>query len=417
MTTPIDRASLDAYRREEETPLEETSLEAIQNSESAIDFRTFLEDYPERLLSLLDQLRPEFVELFMETYALGKDQYFLGDTHGFVQTRTWQALRIIEKAIGALLVLGPEPSASDMQGVLVAANLDQTAFGSLAELIACYAATHDYVAVAEYVGAPAPAIRKIFRPAIKVLSASHNLRVAAIGAYLHSLTHQTSLKQPGLSKRALKRLKRVGTHRFVAPALDESPLLNFGNVEKLEDTSWCMFEASWEGEHNWLPLRTAVLRQAKKIFGKKPAQVFMPADVEGKLLYGYVFARGLGSVRGLLRVQGISSISTQYHETDDSSNVEVPDARAVQIPNADLQKMIAQYKRPKVERIRKNDFVRILTGEASRYCGTVVSVKKNTAIVRVSFPTLRRFIVRADISSLKKLEAKLEEQNFWGVRS
>src|SRR5258708_17109170 len=103
MTHISDAASFEAFQRHETAPL--LSAETLPESSSLIDFKAFAQEYPERLLPLLEKLRPEFQELFAEYWLIGKSQAFIGRVHGFIQTRTWQNLRIIEQAISSMIIL------------------------------------------------------------------------------------------------------------------------------------------------------------------------------------------------------------------------------------------------------------------------------------------------------------------------
>ena len=407
-----DLVSLDSYQHDEEES--EAPSEAAPISSSTLDFTVFATEYPEKLLPVLRQLRPEFQEIFMEYYVLHKPQWFIGDIHGCIQTRIWQTLRIVEKAIGGLLVLGPTPKKSKMRAALLGAGLEATEYGNLSAMIAAYAETRSYAEVAKRFNAPAPAIRKIFRPAVKNLLAAKTIEATAIGAWLRSLIHQASLRKEGISKRAIRRLNRTKVHTFVAPALENTPLLTIGDARRLHNAPWTMLELSWDGEQNLVPVRDAVQAQMKKIFGRSAAQVFLPIDGEGKPLYGYIFARSTGSVRGLLKIKGVSSIATQYHDSEDSSSADIPDARAVLVPDTDVQGMISQYQPPQPPAVHIGDFAQIMTGPAAMYCGTVTEVKKSVE-VRVDFPTGRQMIISADPSSVKLLEARPEQRAFWGI--
>ena len=156
-------------------------------------------------------------------------------------------------------------------------------------MIIAYAKTQSYAEVAAMVHAPVPAIRKIFRPAIAQLSASKDLRTAAVGSYLHNLTHQASLTGAGLSKRCKARTRRVKALRFQAPPTENSPLVSFGRVESLGNTPWYLLEIS--SEHRMTQLSPVLRAQGKKLFGKKPGQIFAPLNADGELEFGYLFAR------------------------------------------------------------------------------------------------------------------------------
>lgn len=300
-----DEASRQNFQQTPEPSEDETlvSIETIPEVNAAADFSSFAQDYPEKLFPLLNRLRPEFQELFIEYYILGKSQNFLGKTHGYIQTRIWQGLRVIEKAIGALMILGTEPTFIEMRDALLMAGFDQTEYGSLAGLIARYAASHSYTEVAKAVNAPAPAIRKIFRPAIQKLMESSDVKVMAIGAYLRNLTHQSSLKKAGISKQAAARLARMKTQQFSAPPVQNSALMRFGSVEGLKGKSWYMLELSSDERsvyswgvrpHNYgnqtfnsvLSPYQMIEAEIKKIFGKNAVEVFAPLNDQGELLYG-----------------------------------------------------------------------------------------------------------------------------------
>jgi hypothetical protein len=404
-----DAASFEAFNRHDVNPL--LSAETLPESGSLIDFKAFAQEYPERLFPLLFKLRPEFVELFAEYWLLGKSQSFIGNAHGFIQTRVWQSLRIIERALGSLIVLGPHPTEDELRTILTQAKLEDTPYGSLAKMITRYATTQDYSLVAKEMRAPVPAIRKIFRPAIAQLSTSKDLRTTAVGSYLHNLTHQASLTGAGLSKRCKARNRRVKTLRFVAPPSNNSPLLSFGHADALGDTPWCMLEIS--SDHRMAQIKPALQPQGKKIFGKKAGQIFAPINADGELEFGYVFARSSvpSLVRKLLHIRGIAELATMC---DGEGNF----VKAVTISNDDVQTMIKKHNPPTNSGFRVGQFVEILTGDAKGYCGTITKEDRNGFIVQVNFPTGRCFLVRADETSLKSLsrvQVAGAKRMFWGV--
>lgn len=402
-------ASFEAFNRREEAEIL-LSAEALPENSSFLSFAAFAKDHPERFFKLVSHLRPEFQELCIEYYVLNKSQSFIGQAHGFIQTRTWQALRIIEQAIGAMILIGAEPRAQLLMTILTNAGLESTEHGSLTKLILLYAEHRNYTRVAKIAKIPVATVRKIFRPAIAKLLADKDIHSVAVGAYLRSMTHQASLTRTGLSRSCLARLKRVKTLHFVAPSADNSPLISFGSVDQLADLPWCMLELS--SDHRMAQLSTALRSQAKSVFGKKAAQIFAPVTSDGELQFGYIFARCMNSksVRSLTRIRGISDISAVYN--DDGAFL-----RPITIPNSDVQEMIRAHQAPEIEEIHSGHFVEILTGPAAKYCGTVLQAKKNKVIVQVDFPTGRKFIVTADTSCVKWLpEVSRNLRAFWGVR-
>ncbi len=401
-------ASFEAFQRNEDAPL--LSAETLPESSSMIDFKAFAQDYPEKLRPLLERLRPEFQELFCEYWLLGKSQSFIGKVHGFIQTRVWQNLRIIEQSIGSLILLGTNPTAKIIRPILRKARVESTEYGSLTDMILIYAKTQNYAQVASAVRAPVPAIRKIFRPVITTLLADKDVKAVAVGAYLRSLTHQASLTGAGLSKRCKARNRRVKTIRFDAPAVETSPLLSFGHTDTLGDTPWCTLEIS--SEHRMAQIMPTLRAQGKKVFGKKAGQIFAPMDADGELTFGYIFARSAtpALTRKLTRIRGIGEMSTVC---DDEGTFKY----AVQVPHADVQKLIAGHDTPEKVSVTAQDFVEILTGEAARYCGTVIRLNTITdeVTVEVTFPTGRNFIVTADQTSVKKLPKILvSKRTFYG---
>jgi hypothetical protein len=404
-------ASLEAFRRKDIDPL--LSAEALPENSSLIDFKAFARDYPDKLAPLLANLRPEFLEFFVEYYLLEKSQTFIGKTHGCVQTRIWQNLRVIEQSIGSMILLGTEPDAEILRPILRKANLEDGMFGNLADMIRCYAASRSYTVVAEKFHTPVPTIRKIFRPAIKTLLADKDVKAVAVGAYLRSLTHQASLTGAGLGKRYLARLKRAKVFRFDAPPADNSPILSFGPVSQLCDTPWCMLEIS--SDHRMLQIAPALRNHGKKLFAKHAAQIFAPTTDDGELAFGYIFARCTRQslVRGLLRVRGISEIATLC---DDEGNF----VHAITVPDADVREMMKKSNAPPLPDVHPNDFVEILTGPAAHYCGTVTQMSRvpDRLTIEVRFPTGKRFVVKADPSCVKPLPecSSPETRQLWGAR-
>ena len=407
MTHVSDAASFEAFQRKDTAPL--LSAETLPESSSLIDFKAFAQEYPERLLPLLERLRPEFQELFAEYWLIGKSQAFIGRVHGFIQTRCWQNLRIIEQAIGSMIILGMNPTAEIIRPILRKARVESTEFGSLTDMIISYAKTQNYAQVAKEVRAPVPAIRKIFRPVIATLLAHKDVKAVAVGAYLRSLTHQASLTGAGLSKRCKARNRHVKTLRFTAPPSETSPLLSFGHTEVLADTPWCLLEISSEGR--MAQIMPTLREQGKKVFGKKAGQIFAPLNSEGELEFGYMFARSVtpALTRKLTKIRGIGEMSTVC---DEDGNF----VHAVTVPNAEVQALINKHDTPNKEKVCAGDFVEILTGEAKGYCGSVMGFDyDSTVMVSVKFPTGRQFFVTASDTSVRKLpKTAISKRVFWG---
>src|ERR1035437_1399661 len=145
-------ASFDAYNRHEVDSC--ISAETSPEISSLIDFKAFAHDYPEKLFLLLKQLRPEFQEFFVEYYLLEKSQSFIGKTHGCIQTRIWQNLRLIEQAIGSMILLGTDPGYDMLNPIIINAGLEYTPYGSLTTMIMHYAASRSYTIVAKRFNAP-----------------------------------------------------------------------------------------------------------------------------------------------------------------------------------------------------------------------------------------------------------------------
>jgi transcription antitermination factor NusG len=402
-----DAASYEAYQRNEPDTL--LSAEALPENSSLVTFSAFARDYPDKLFPLLAQLRPEWQELFVEYWVLHKSQRFIADVHGYIQTRCWQALRIIEQTLGAFVILGTDPSAEVLRPIIAKANLLSTPCGDFTSMISLYAKSRSYAVVAKAAGVPVPTIRKIFRPAITKLLADKNVKAVAVGAYLRNLTHQASLTGEGLSKRYQARLRRIKNRRFVAPPSEESPLISFGAVATLQNTPWCMLEIS--SENHMAQVYPKLKAQGKRVFGKHPAQIYAPVNAEGELAFGYLFARSdsVALVRALTRIRGISEVSSIYND-------EGTFLRAITVPHVDVQKMISAHKTPVATTCRVKDFVEILTGPARNYWGTVWEINKSRATVQVQFPSGRQFKVKADISALRSVKIPLNLQSFWGKR-
>ena len=403
-----DAASVAAFHNDDDLP-STISAESVAENSSLLDFKSFAREYPEKLFPLLRNLRVEFQEIFIEYYLLEKSQYFIGPTHGFIQTRVWQTLRTIEQAIGAMIVLGTNPGADILRPILFKAGVETTKYGSLTDMILLYANTQSYAAVAKQFGSPVPAVRKVFRPIIAQLLESKNLKDAAVGSYLRSLTHQASLTGTGLSKRCRARLSRVRKFKFDAPPSDESPLLNFGPIASLRDTPWTMLEIS--SEHRMTQIFPLLQQQGSRLFKKKAAQIFAPLDANGELEFGYILARTNppALARSLTRIRGISEMSGMY--SNEGALLE-----AITVPHEDVQKIIDKHNAPTRSRIAVNQFVEILTGDAARYCGIVTEVDGADIKVEVAFPSGRRFLVDAHATALKTLNVPADKRAFWGQK-
>jgi len=398
-----DAASVSRFQRNADAGESTISAETVPENSSLLDFSEFARECPDKLFELLAHLRVEFQELFYEYYVLHKSQSFIAKTHGFIQTRCWQNLRVIEQALGALIVLGPHPSEETLRPVLEKAGLETTEFGSLTSMIVLYSTTQDYTKVAKSVKAPVPAIRKIFRPAITTLLASDDLKASAVGAFLRNLTHHASLTGAGLSRRCRARITRVKTARFDAPSPNNSPLTSYGATSMLHDTPWMMFEIS--SECRMATITPLIQSYGKRLFGKKAAQIFAPLDAAGELQFGYILARSTSAsmTRALTRLRGISDMAAKYNSDGDLTGV-------VTVPDADVQKLIAESTHDSPHAAKVGDFVRITTGDARGYCGLLRS--RNT--VQVDFPSGRQFIVTAENDALEVLRIPAAKRAFWG---
>lgn len=405
-----DAASMEAYKRndvESDTPL--LSAETLVENTNLLSIGAFVRDFPEKVFPLIYRLRPEFQELFVEYYVLGKGQAFLSSIHGQNQPHICVALQIIEKAIGALIILGQEPDAEIIRPALVRNNLEDTEYGSLTSMIVTYASTQSYSAVAKTVNAPVSAIRKIFRPAIEKLLKAKDIKSISVGSYLHSFTHEASLKGSGLSKNCTSRAKKIHKH-FIAPPAQESPLMNFGNIALLKDTPWCMFEI--DSDHLIDHVLPALYESGTRIFTKKAGQIFAPLTKAGQLQYGYIFARSasLHTTRALSKTKGLTEASATY---DDEGLLK----RVITVPHSDVQSLIEQQQLPAPEVVKIGDFVQIKTGEASKYCGIVTEIRKSgDAKIKIYFKSGRRFTVIADATAMKVLKVPAERRAFWGER-
>jgi hypothetical protein len=212
----------------------------------------------------------------------------------------------------------------------------------------------------------------------------------------------------GLSKSSQARIRRVKNKSFDAPPLNDTPLMSFGRVDKLQSQPWCMLEIS--SAHRMEKISPAIQTQGKKIFGKKPAQIFAPVTADGELKFDYIFARSTSNalVRKLLKIRGISEMATTY----DADGAPV---RAVSVPDADVQKLITDHKPSTKYRVRVGQFLEVLTGDAAKYHGVVIRAFAKKVWVRIDFPTGKKFIVKADHTSVRPyISFSASKHNFWG---
>ena len=389
------------------------SAETMPESGALLDFKAFAREYPDKLFPLLDHLRPEYREMFIEYYILEKSQCFLARVHGTQQSATrgiWQTLRVIEQTVGALIVLGTNPKPEDIRPILESVNLEITSFGSLAEMICQYNELRSYAKVAKIFKAPTPAIRKIFRPAIEKLLMQRSLQATALGAFLRNATHQASLTKDGFSKSYQARLRRIAKQAFDAPEPENSALVCSGKVESLGDMPWKMFEISPEYKVNRV---FATIRKAKnRVFYEKAGQAFAPVDADGELKLGYFFARGNNKflTAAMTRLRGVCEVSSLY---DDQGKFK----SEVTVPHAEIQAMIDNHSTHYSTQTKVKDFAEVLTGDAARYCGNVVGVSKTGDVeIEVEFPSGRRFVIHALHSSVKSFgNVPRDRRGFWGL--
>jgi transcription antitermination factor NusG len=414
-------ASLAIYRELERADNNETFFKRLSREHSVsfesgelpralIDFKSFARDYPEKLFALLDKIRSDMAETFIEYYVVDKSQSFLAHYRGQIQARTFEVLRLVEHAVGSQIILGSQPTQIRLRPILVRAGLEKTPYGSLASMIYWYARCKDYARVARACGAPNPAIRPIFRTAITQLLASKDIEQAAVGAYLRSLTYHASLSKAGLGKAHKKRLLRIKNVQFAAPAMhvEDNTFISIGNANALGDSPWYMLElhdhfdlAVEKTMEQFLPV---IRKHAERYFKKVSAQIFAPLDKNGNLALGYIFARCSreAMARMLLRIRGVSEAAATYTENGDVIDF-------ITVPNADVQKLIKKYAKPSREP-KVGDFVKILSGEAKDYCGTITK----TGVATVRFLTDRVFTVRLAPGSAKVLRVPKSKRAFWG---
>ena len=403
-------ASVAGYHETGEIEQPLISAETMPESGALIDFKSFAQEYPDKLLRLLYHLRPEFRELFIEYYLLSKNQIWLGKVHGQIQTRIWQNLRVIEQAVGAAIVFGTtDPSPAQIRPILESVGLENTPYGPLTGMIWIYGNTRSYAKVAKEFKVPTPTIRKIFRPAIEKLLNQRDLKATALGAFLRNLTHQASLTKNGFSKSYEARLKRIAKQVFEAPEPEDTALICSGKVESLGDMPWKMFEISPEYKVDRV---FAAIRKAKnQVFHEKAGQVFAPVNAEGELKLGYFFARGNNRflTAAMTRLRGVCEVSSLY---DDQGKFK----KEVTIPHMEVQAMIDARSTQSSTRVKVGEFVEVLTGDASRYCGTVRTITKISIHVEINFPSGRKFLIHAQPSSVKSFgDVPKEQRGFWGL--
>jgi hypothetical protein len=151
-----------------------------------------------------------------------------------------------------------------------------------------------------------------------------------------------------------------------------------------------------------------VLRKSMAhLFGKQPGQIFAPVDQNGDLKLGYILARTVGpiSIRRLITIRGISEMAAHYDSEGALTG-------AVSVPATEVEPLIAAHSphySPQTARI--GDYVRVLSGEAKGYCGTL----KRGGIVWVNFPSGRRFVVTVAPGSVQRITTSHTNDNFWGV--
>jgi transcription antitermination factor NusG len=170
-----------------------------------------------------------------------------------------------------------------------------------------------------------------------------------------------------------------------------------------------MFEIS--SEFQMKDILPALQTYSKRVFGRKSAQIFAPLDTQGNLIFGYFFARSMTqkTTRSITNVRGVSSVAA-YH------NAEGRITHAVTVSNEEVQNLMRQYQVRPVPKIQRDDFVKILTGAAANYCGTVVQANKEKITIEVLFPTGRKFIVRGTPASVELLpSAASRQRTFWGL--
>ena len=172
---------------------------------------------------------------------------------------------------------------------------------------------------------------------------------------------------------------------------------------------WKMFEISPEYKVDRV---FAAIRKAKnQVFHEKAGQVFAPVNAEGELKLGYFFARGNNRflTAAMTRLRGVCEVSSLY---DDQGKFK----KEVTIPHMEVQAMIDARSTQRSTRVKVGEFVEVLTGDASRYCGTVRTITKISIHVEINFPSGRKFLIHAQPSSVKSFgDVPKEQRGFWGL--
>jgi hypothetical protein len=182
---------------------------------------TFIQSNFAQFLHQLSYLAKHEKDLLLSYFVLGKSQKSIGAVLGITRTMCSTQTRHAIQAIGAMVMLGT-PTGEVMSEILTANGLGdlysrllpvtcvERRSAPLSKLVAAYANTRSFQAVADAYGIHRATIRKSITVASKKLLESKKPRDMALGAYLFNLKEKASPSGRGLSMR--QRAKPIGIY-------------------------------------------------------------------------------------------------------------------------------------------------------------------------------------------------------------
>lgn len=153
-------------------------------------------------IRLIRNLSDEDQELLLSYYVLGKTQTSLAIVNKSTQTICSSKIRMAAKRMGAHILLG-EMDEEILDGLLEPIGYkyyEKDPSIRLSQLIHLYSKMSSFQDVADAFGVYRPDIRRTITNLSKELLAQSNLKLLALGAYIHGLIEKSSAKGHGPSK-------------------------------------------------------------------------------------------------------------------------------------------------------------------------------------------------------------------------
>lgn len=153
-------------------------------------------------IRLIRNLSDEDQELLLSYYVLGKTQTSLAIVNKSTQTICSSKIRMAAKRLGAHILLGDmsEETLDELLEPLGYMYYDKDPSVKISQMIRLYSEVNSFQDVADAFGVYRPDVRRTITNLSKDLLTKNNLKLLALGAYIHGLIEKSSAKGHGPSK-------------------------------------------------------------------------------------------------------------------------------------------------------------------------------------------------------------------------